>query len=157
MPILIMTIGCLVTLLVVNTLIIISNPENVRITSVIRSALYVEGGEGIEGGAPFPFGNKSKEPEYVDVHRDRVIVYPGAEVVPVRDLEIAGNAFERMINRVEQFKEEQYIVMLVRPRSALVARRLQKAVRQRGIDLGYELFEAERPVGYDRARAAIKE
>ncbi|MBN1268785.1 MAG: hypothetical protein JXB04_04300 [Kiritimatiellae bacterium] len=155
MPIIIMTTGCLVTLLVTNTLIIVSNPENVRITSVIRSALYVEGSEGLEGGAPFPFGNRNKDPSYVDVYRDRVVVYPGAKVVPVRDLEIPGNAFEHLLNGLEQKKEDEYIILLVRPRAALVARRLRKAINARDVDIGYELFEENRPVEYDRAARSV--
>ncbi len=148
MPILILTIGCLVVLLVINTLIIVSNPKNVRITSVVRSSLYVEGGSGMEGGAPFPFGNKKKEPTYVDVHKDRLVVYPGAQIVPVRDLNVPGNAFEKLLSDVVQRKEELYIVLLIRPRAASIARRVQKAILDRGIDVGHELFESERPVEY---------
>lgn len=158
MAILIMTIGVLVVLLVSNTVIIISNPENTAITSVVTSALYVPMGEGTEGGSPFPHGNVQKEPNYIDVHRDRVILYPGSEVVPVRDLERVGNPLERKLDRVEAAKDQEYIVLLVRPRAAAVQRRLVKAIRDRGIDIGLELFEAGREVNYEvRRAAAMKE
>jgi hypothetical protein len=155
MPILILTIGCLVVLLVTNTIIIVSNPENVRITSVVRSALYIEGGSGMEGGAPFPFGNKNKEPAYVDVYRNRLVLYPGGEILPVRDLQLPGNPFEKLLETVEQDKDEYYVVLLVRPHAASVARRLRKAIRSRDIDFGWELFETERPVDYNDVRATI--
>jgi hypothetical protein len=132
MPILMLTIGVLVFLLVVNTIIIMSNPENVRISSIVRSALYVpeeKGGSGTEGGAPFPFGNEHKEPAYIDVYRDRLYVYteetPQGEVLPVRDLEIPGNAVERLLDDVAAVKDEEYIILLVRPYAARIARRLR--------------------------------
>jgi len=161
MPILLLTIGCLVFLLIVNTIIIMANPSNVRITSVIRSSLYMEQGTGTEGGPPFPFGNKQKEPSYIDVHRDRLIVYselfPAGSVVSIADLEMPGNAFEKLIDSVAEKKDEEYIVLLVHPRAALVARRLKKAIKSKDIDIGYELFENNRPVNYKELRRTKKQ
>ncbi|NCC52383.1 MAG: hypothetical protein EOM20_14355 [Spartobacteria bacterium] len=156
MPILMLTIGSLVFLLVVNTIIIMSNPENVRISSVVRSAIYVppeEGGTGTEGGAPFPFGNEHKEPSYIDVYRDRLIVYPGGEIVPVRDLEIPGNAVERLLTRLDAVKDEEYVVLLVRPYAARIARRLRTLIKERGIDVGHELFESDREPNYEQVKS----
>lgn len=153
MPILMLTIGSLVFLLVVNTIIIMSNPENVRISSVIRSAIYVpsdKGGTGTEGGSPFPFGNQYKEPSYIDVYRDRLIVYPGDDIVPVRDLEIPGNAVEELLVHLSKTKDEEYVVLLVRPYAARIARRLGKLIKERGIDIGYELFESDREPNYEQ-------
>lgn len=160
MAILIMTIGALVVLLVSNTVIIISNPENTAITSVVTSSLYVPPpiGDGSEGGTPFPYGNMMKEPNYIDVKRDRIIIYPGSEVLPVRDLERAGNALETTLERVHEVRDEQYIILLVRPYAAEVYRRIAKAIRDRDIELGIELFEADRAVDYEaRHAAAMKE
>jgi hypothetical protein len=154
MAILIMTIGALVVLLVSNTLVIISNPENTQITSVITSSLYVPAplGKGDEGGAPFPQGNTRKEPSYIDVHRDRIIIYPGEHVLPVRDLERTGNALENLLQHLEENRDEEYAILLVRPRASMVARQLAKAIRDRGIGLGQELYEEERQVNYDSRR-----
>lgn len=159
MAILIMTIGALVVLLVANTVIIMVNPENLAITSIVTSSLWVAPpiGDGTEGGTPFPMGNMMKEPSYIDVHPDRVILYPSEEVLPVRELERPGNALEIFLERVEGNRDNEYIVLLVRPRSSLVARRLAKAVRDREIDLGTELFEEGRPVNYELRRAATME
>ena len=154
MAILIMTIGALVVLLVSNTVIIISNPENTAITSIVTSSLYFPGGDGSEGGTPFPRGNEMKEPNYIDVHRDRIIIYPGYEVLPVRDLERRGNALERALERIQEQRDDQYIVLLVRPHGGAVYRRLAKAIRDRGIDMGLELFEADREVNYEARHAA---
>ncbi len=163
MAILIMTIGALVVLLVSNTVIIMVNPENMAITSVVTSSLYVPPpmGDGTEGGTPFPHGNMMKNPTYIDVHPDRIIMYsdevPSGEVLPVRELERPGNSLEAFLERIYDNRHEEYVVLLVRPRAALVSRRLAKAVRDRDIDLGVELFEAGRPVNYEAQRAAVME
>ncbi len=159
MAILIMTIGALVVLLVSNTVIIMVNPENTAITSIITSSLWVPPpiGDGSEGGTPFPRGNMMKEPLYIDVHPDRIILYPGAEVLPVRELERRDNALERFLERLHENRHEEYVVLLVRPRAALVSRRIAKAVRDRDIDLGAELFEDGRAVDYEARRAAAME
>jgi hypothetical protein len=153
MAILIMTIGALVVLLVSNTIIIISNPSNTAITSVV--AFSLSGTEDdAESGSPFPRGNMLKEPSYVDVHRDRIILYPGSEAMAVRDLERPGNPLEGFLERVYENRDEEYIVLLVRPRAAMTSRRIAKAVRDRGIDIGMELFEEGRAVNYEERRLA---
>lgn len=157
MAILIMTIGALVVILISNTMVIISNPQNTAITSVVTSSLFVDGDESHEGGSPFPKGNVLKEPNYIDVHRDRVRIYPGGYDLPVRELERPGNALETMLERVHAVRDEEYIILLVRPRAAEVYRRVARAIQDRNIDLGVELFEAGREVNYDIRRAAIED
>lgn len=159
MPIVLMTVGWCATVLIVNTLIIVMNPDNIQITSVVQSAgSFKEGGEdeGMGKAPPFPFGNKTKEPMYVDVQRDHLVLYPGSEVVPLRDLERKGNALERMLNTVQTNAATEYVVLLARPGTALVINRLKKAIRDRGIDIGCELYEADRKVNYDEAHAVAK-
>lgn len=153
MAVLIMTIGCMVVLLVSNTIIIVSNPNNTRITSVVQSSLYFSDSkaERSDAKSPFPLGNQAKEPSYVDVHRDRLEIYPGNHIVPVRHLGLEGNAFEQLLDRVSTNVANEYVVLLVRPGSVQVSRQLRKAISQRDIDVGFELFEAGRPVNYDEA------
>ncbi len=158
MAILIMTIGALVVLLISNTMVIISNPENTTVTSIVTSSLFVPGGDGSEGGAPFPMGNEHKEPRYIDVHRDRIIMYPGSFILPVRELDQPNNSLERFLEEVRAARNDEYVVLLVRPRAAEIYRRIAKAVRDRDIDLGLELFEEGREVDYEaRHAAAVRE
>lgn len=155
MCIILMMIGVLVIVLIVNVVTIISNPENIRITSIIQSSgQYADGSKDGSGQPPFPFGNKTKEPLYVDVHRDHLVLYPGAEVVPLRDLERQGNGFEMMLGGISTNRETEYLVLLARPGTASVVHRLKKVVRDSGVDLGFELYEADRVVEYDRAAKA---
>jgi hypothetical protein len=142
MAVLIMTIGCMVVILVSNVIIIISNPENTTITSIVKSALT-------EGQDPFPQGNKAKEPSYIDVRRDRLVIYPGESIVPIRDLQLEGNEFEKLLDRVAANIADEYVVLLCRPGSVVVSRQLQKNISQRGIELGVELFEQDREVVYE--------
>ncbi|MEM7393310.1 MAG: hypothetical protein AAF492_13280 [Verrucomicrobiota bacterium] len=149
MAVLIMTIGCLVVLLVSNVIIIISNPENTSISTVVRAAVEADGDDKLGAATPFPYGNRLKEPTYVDVFEDRLIIYPGEEIVPLPDLDREGNAFERLINQVADNNSREYIIFLVRPKAAVVVRRLKKTVKERDIDIGYELFEENREVEFE--------
>jgi len=146
MSVLIMTIGCLTILLVANTLIIASNPENVEITSVVRTAL--DSPDDPEGmGIPF-FANKTMYPHYVDVYRDRLIIYPQKEVVLASELDRDGNGFARLLAQVEHNNAAEYIVLLLRPHSADFSRKIKKLIKNRGIRVGQELYEMGREVEY---------
>ncbi|HRZ13736.1 MAG TPA: hypothetical protein P5567_14935 [Kiritimatiellia bacterium] len=160
MCVILMLIGVLMLLLIINVLTIISNPENVTISAVIKGALYAEkmASDEDQGLMLVPkFGNKYKDPVYVDVFGDQIVIYPEQKIVPVVDLERSGNAFERLLNAVASKKDERYIVLLARPRSARVLRRLRTAIHDRQIDLGFELYEEGRTVEVAEALPAPEE
>lgn len=116
MCILIMAIGCLVVILVVNIIIIVSNPDNVQITSLFRGAYEdysSEGGAGESIGQP-KYGNLLKDPFYMDVYADQIIIYPKKTVVTIDQLENDNNAFEELLNTVEPMKDKSYIIMVLR-------------------------------------------
>ena len=94
------------------------------------------------------FSNERKDPAYVDVHTDRLVIYPGQEVVPVTDLDEPGNAFERLLDRIEARRDKRYIVAVLRPGTSRLAGRLRMAILDRGIDYGQELFETGQTVHY---------
>lgn len=148
MSILIMTIGALVIVLCANTLIIASNPDNLEITSLFSADSTAEDGD---VGQPM-FENTAKEPAYIDVWKDYLVIYPGEVRVLKSDLEREGNAFEFLLRKIEANKDHEYVVMLLRPYSAVFARRIRTIVRDRGIDLGQELYELDKPVNYTAAR-----
>lgn len=155
MCIILMVIGVMVIVLITNVVMIISNPENIRITSLVQSSgAWGQGEAEMVGTQPFPFGNRSKEPVYVDVRRDHLVLYPTQEVVSFRDLERPGNGLERLLDEVQAKSADEYVVLLARPKTAAVFHRLKKLILDRGIDLGWELFEEDRPVEYDRAAKA---
>ncbi len=43
-------------------------------------------------------------------------------------------------------KSVRYVVLLLRPGSAVFQRRLRQVIRDRGIDVGFEPWEAGRPI-----------
>lgn len=147
MCIILMLTGCLVTIMVANIMIINSNPDNFVITSVI----------GLSG---FAGGNVAKDANYIDVYRDRLEVYfdkgERKKVVPLSDLETSGNPLEELVDQVYQIRETEYIVLLVRPYAAEITRRLRAAIVSRGIDLGMELFEADKEVLFKDGKVAEK-
>ena len=154
-------IGILVIIMVSQALIIVANPDAQTIRAIILSKI-----DAIKEDKAFPHGNKEKEPTYIDVHRDRLVIYPGSVEVSVRELEEPGNNFEKVLSTIEQHKTDEYIILMVRPRAAAVARRLRKIIsEEKLIDLGMELVESKASIEYadsetrdrmDQAREAAR-
>lgn len=90
-------------------------------------------------------GENGKSPSYVEVHRDHVILYPGGETVDARDIEEPNTDLTTFLDRVEQSKDTEYVVLLLHPHSAILANRLKKVLRRRGIDVGERLHEQDQP------------
>ena len=149
--IVLMLIGVLVIMLVSNVLTIISNPENIKIGAVVTGTVYAEA-EDEKTFIPPKFQNMRQDPIYVDVEANRLIIYGSAtnpekkEEIAARDLMLEGNEFEKFLDQVELVKSTRYIVLLLRPGSAVFQRRLRQVIRDRGIDVGFEPWEADRPI-----------
>jgi len=89
----------------------------------------------------------------VDVEADKLTIYPEKREIAARDLMFEGNDFEKFLSDVEKVKSVRYIVLLLRPGSAVFQRKLRQVIRDRGIDVGFEPWEADRQiiVGYGGA------
>ena len=147
--IVLMLIGVLMILLISNVLTIISNPENIKIGSVVTGAVYDEDEEETAFMPP-KFQNLRQDPIYIDVEADRLILVQEGKEILARDLMFEGNEFEKFLSEVEQFKSRRYIVLLLRPDSAVFQRKLRQIIRDREIDLGFEPWEAGRPIVIER-------
>ena len=143
--IVLMLIGVLMIMLISNVLTIISNPENIKIGAVVTGAVYETEGEE-ETFIPPKFQNLRQDPVYLDVEANRLIIYPEQKVVHERDLLFEGNEFEQLLDQVEQIKDRRYIVLLLRPGSAVFHRKLRQVIQDRGIDVGFEPWEAGREI-----------
>ena len=143
--IVLMLIGVLVIMLVSNVLTIISNPENIKIGAVVTGAVYDEDDDS-KSFIPPKFQNMRQDPIYVDVEPGRLIIYPEKTEILAQDLLFEGNEFEKFLDDVEKVKSVRYIVLLLRPGSAVFQRRLRQVIRERDIDLGFEPWEAGRPI-----------
>lgn len=93
---------------------------------------------------PPRFKNMRQNPIYVDVEENQLTIYPEKTVVTAHDLLVEGNAFASLLNAVEKVKDTQYIVLLLRPGSAVFQRRLRQSIRDRGINVGFEPWDAGR-------------
>ncbi len=147
--IVLMLIGVLMILLISNVLTIISNPENIKIGSVVTGAVYDEDEEETAFMPP-KFQNLRQDPVYIDVEADRLILVQEKKEILARDLMFEGNEFEKFLGEVEQVKGRRYIVLLLRPDSAVFQRKLRQIIRDREIDVGFEPWEADRPIVIER-------
>ena len=144
--IVLMLIGVLMILLISNVLTIISNPENINIGSVVTGAVYDEDEEE-KTFMPPKFQNLRQDPIYIDVEADRLILVQEGKEILARALMVEGKKF---LSEVEQFKSRRYIVLLLRPDSAVFQRKLRQIIRDREIDVGFEPWEAGRPIVIER-------
>lgn len=147
--IVLMLIGVLVIMLVSNVLTIISNPENIKIGALVTGAVYEEEGEQ-EFIAP-KFQNMRQDPIYVDVEPNKLIIYgdvvnPEKREILAADLQFEGNDFEKFLDQVERVKSVRYIVLLLRPGSAIFQRKLRQVIRDRKIDVGFEPWDVGREI-----------
>jgi len=148
-------LGILLIILVAQSLIMITDPEKSQIVSVVPSNVH-----GFPEDKAFPKGNTEKEPTYVDVRRDRVEIhrpeYASPLVVSHRELHRAGNPLEEVINIIVENASAEYVVFLVRPDGAKLARTLRAGVKEKRIDVGWELFDSKRIVDHVSATAKLK-
>lgn len=148
--IVLMLIGVLMILLISNVLTIISNPENIKIGSVVTGAVY-EKDDDEASFMPPKFKNLRQDPIYIDVEADRLILIQEGTEILARDLMFEGNEFEKFLGEVEKVKARRYIVLLLRPGSAVFQRQLRQIIRDRGIDVGFEPWEADRVIVVERS------
>jgi len=143
--IVLMLIGVLMMMLVSNVLTIISNPENIKIGALVTGSVYGENDES-DTFIPPKFQNMRQDPIYVDVEPTRLIIYPEKKVIEERDLAFEGNEFEQFLADVEPVRSVRYVILLLRPGSAAFQRKLRKVIRDRGIDVGFEPWDAGRDI-----------
>ena len=143
--IVLMLIGVLMMMLVSNVLTIISNPENIKIGALVTGSVYGENDEK-DTFIPPKFQNMRQDPIYVDVEPTRLIIYPEKKVIEDRDLMFEGNEFEQFLDDVERVKSVRYVVLLLRPGSATFQRKLRQVIRDRGVDVGFEPWDAGRDI-----------
>lgn len=147
--IVLMLIGVLIIMLVSNVLTIISNPENIKIGALVTGAVYEDEGE--KTFVAPKFQNMRQDPIYIDVEPGKLIIYgdmsnPEKREILAQDLQFEGNDFELFLDQVERVKSVRYIVLLLRPGSAVFQRKLRQVIRDRKIDVGFEPWDAGREI-----------
>jgi hypothetical protein len=86
-----------------------------------------------------------KNAYYVEVLSNRVVVFPHGDIVDAHRLEDTDTPLAELMDQVAENTNRQYVVMLVHPRSAKLAAKLQAVLAARGIEVGRELYENDAP------------
>lgn len=86
---------------------------------------------------------KSKQPFYVELRKDEVILHPSKEYVAIEDTFDFGSPFMELLSEVERNQNEKYIIIAVRPSGYEIFDRVRNEIEQRGLDLGYEPIDEE--------------
>ncbi len=144
--IVLMLIGVLMVMLISNVVTIISNPDNIKIGALVTGGVY---GEDEKSVSMPKFQNMRQDPVYVDVEANRMIIYePQTRPFEVlaRELLLPGNDFDAFLDWIEPRKATRYVVLLLRPGSAKFQRRLRQICRERGVDVGFEPWDAGRTI-----------
>ncbi|MFT5123472.1 MAG: hypothetical protein ACI9TH_001739 [Kiritimatiellia bacterium] len=135
-------LGILMIIFVAQVLVVITEPDNKSIVSVVESKV-----DGFRESKAFPDGNREKEPTYIDVHQNMVIVHPGQTEIPQRELFQPKNRLTDILEQIHEDPENQYVILLVRPRAAKLQRYLKDTVIAKyNLDIGIELYESAREV-----------
>ncbi len=100
-------------------------------------------------------GANLKVPSYVDCQPNGLVLYPGKIRVTWEDLQRPGNPFERMLDKIQQETEKEYIIVMVRPQSVKFYRQVRNLIGKRPIDVGYDAVDAEYVVDWDAAVRAL--
>ncbi|MGK7873622.1 MAG: hypothetical protein AB4426_10030 [Xenococcaceae cyanobacterium] len=115
------TIGTLILLIITITVQTFSNQREVTIVA------KNEKGE-----------NQTKTPRYIECRQDGVIIYPSQEFVPKQDIDRRGSALTRLLSEVRTRREQEYLIVAIRPDGIQVFKQVRNLIEDQGIDIGYE-------------------
>jgi hypothetical protein len=97
----------------------------------------------------------TKIPSYFDCHPDFVTIYPGNIKVTWEDLQRPGNPAEKVLDRVQQRNQEEYIVVMARPKSVKLYRTIRNLIGKRPVEVGYDAVPEDFEVNWDEAKKAL--
>ena len=85
--------------------------------------------------------NKSKAPLYIESRKDGFVLHPSKEFAPRADFYDENSPLRKTIANVKKNKDEQYLILILRPDGLEMFNLLRGLVREEGIDIGYEPLE----------------
>jgi hypothetical protein len=123
------------------------NPHGVK-------AVAIENLYGVERKAAKGSGSSGlKMPTYFDCSPNGITIIPGDILVPPSDLIVPGNPVEAAIEKIKMNSSGEYAIVLVRPRSVKEYRHVRKMLTEAGIDVGYDIFDADVKIDYRKSAA----
>lgn len=85
--------------------------------------------------------NKNKSPVYLEAREDGFILHPSKQFAPRADLYDKKSPLRRTIANLEANKEQQYLILILRPDGLEMFNKARELVQEAGIDIGYEPLE----------------
>ena len=85
--------------------------------------------------------NSSKTPRYIECQSEGVVIYPSKKFIQVENLDDPDSAFDDYLYEIEQANE--YLIVAIRPDGVEVFQTVREIAESKGIDLGYEPFDAD--------------
>lgn len=82
--------------------------------------------------------NKNKSPRYIECRENGVVLYPSEEFVPEDELNNPNSALQKLIAEVKANKNQEYLIVALRPDGIDVFEQVRNLVEGEGIDIGYE-------------------
>lgn len=134
-------------ILVIIVMRIAMNPQSKRI--VAFSGLYAG-----HGNVTNP-----KVPSYIDCQPDKLTLYsnlmPRGVDVTGEDLQRPDNPVNQLLDSVQQHGKDEYVVVMVRPKSVKLYRTVRNLIGKRPIDVGYDAIDADFKVDWNEAEKAL--
>ena len=85
--------------------------------------------------------NTSKSPLYIECRKDGFILHPQKEFAPRADLYDEKSPLRKTIAELKKSKDEQYLIVILRPDGLEMFEKIRELVVDEGIDIGYEPLE----------------
>lgn len=85
--------------------------------------------------------NKDKTPLYIECREDGFIIHPSKEFAPRADLYDKKSPLRKIIANLKANKDEQYLIVILRPDGIEMFNKIRGLVQQEGVDIGYEPLE----------------
>lgn len=86
--------------------------------------------------------NANKVPRYVVCQADGIVIHPSQEFVPLENLDDLYSPFDEFLSEIKQVDDE-YLIVAIKPDGIDVFYQVRQIVESRGIDIGYEPFDAD--------------
>lgn len=126
LSVLVCTIGTLILLIIVASSQILSSQQKVAI--IARD----EDGQ-----------NQTKKPHYIECLEDGIIIHPGQEFVSNQDIDNPDSAVGKLIAQVSTRKQQEYVIVAVRPDGFEVFDKVRSLLEQASIDIGFEPIDQD--------------
>ena len=88
--------------------------------------------------------NMRKDPIYIDVQPDQITILPDKVVIPAADFATPHHKFEQFLDDLERVHTVRYSILVLRPGSVDLHRRVRQLIQDRNLDMGFEPVETGR-------------